>query len=261
MASNSLPKVDAEFVDKFLKPSLPGLPKYGQLREMLVAAIIAGYWGPGDQLPAETDLARLTGFSLGTAQRALRALVEEGLVVRIQGNGTFVTNGLGLIEEPLHLRFLGEAGEPRFLPLIPTVLTRKRISKRGPWSDWLSNAGVDLLRIDRKLSVNGEFNVFSSFYFDAHTFRELAEQPLKSLEGISLKELLGSVLSMPITSFQQSTLLVPCAPHICKVIGISPNAYALLLQCSASAGRAKPVYYLESFIPPTNRRLCLSNDY
>lgn len=248
------------FVDKFLKPSMPGLPKYGQLREMLVEAIISGHWGPGDQLPAETDLARLTGFSLGTAQRALRALVDEGLVVRIQGSGTFVSNGLGLIEEPLHLRFLGDPGKPRFLPLLPTVLSRKRITKRGPWSDWLQKEGVNLLRIDRKLSVNGEFNVFSSFYFDAHTFRDLAEQPLKSLEGIALKQLLGSALSMPITSFQQSALLATCSPHICKVIGINPTTHALVLESAASAGRARPVYYLKSFIPPTNRRLCLSND-
>lgn len=258
MTHNALPTVDTNFVDEFHKPSLPGLPKYGQLREMLVAAIRAGRWGPGDKLPAETDLTRLTGFSLGTVQRALRALVDEGLVVRTQGSGTFVTNGRGLIDEPLHLRFLGEAGEPRFLPVFPKVLARKWIAQRGPWSDWLQKEGAELVRIDRSLSVNGEFNVFNRLYFDASTFGDLAERPLKSLDGISLKQLLGSALSMPITSVRQCTLLVTCAPHICRAIGTSPGAHAMLLESAASAGRARPVYYLESFIPPTHRRLYLS---
>lgn len=260
MTNNALPTVDTDFIGEFRKPSLPGLPKYGQLREMLVAAISAGRWGPGDKLPAETDLTRMTGFSLGTVQRALRALVDDGLVVRAQGSGTFVTNGRGLIDEPLHLRFLGEEGEPRFLPLFPKVFARKRIARRGSWSDWLQQEGADIVRIDRRLNVNGEFNVFNRLYFNANTFPDMAERPLESLDGISLKQLLGSALSMPITNVRQCASLVTCAPHIYKAIGVSPGAHAMLLESAASAGRANPVYYLESFIPPTRRRLYLSNE-
>lgn len=261
MTNSELPATGRDLINGFHKPSVPGLPKYGQLREMLVAAISAGRWGPGDKLPAETDLTRMTGYSLGTVQRALRALVDEGLVVRSQGSGTFVKNGRGLIDEPLHLRFLGDAGEPRFLPLFPKVLARKRIAQRGPWSEWLQQGGTeDIVRIDRRLSVNGEFNVFNRLYFNANTFPALAEQPLESLDGVALKQLLGSALSMPITNVRQCASLVTCTPQICKAIGVNPGGQAMLLESGASAGRANPVYYLESFIPPTRRRLYLQSE-
>ncbi|MES2482344.1 MAG: GntR family transcriptional regulator [Pseudomonadota bacterium] len=260
MTNNGLRSVNTDGIDEFRQASLPGLPKYAQLREMLVAAISAGRWKAGDKLPAETDLVRLAGFSLGTVQRALRALVDEGLVVRTQGSGTFVTNGRGPIDEPLHLRFLGEAGEPRFLPIFPKMITRKRVTQRGPWSHWLQQEGADIVRIDRRLSVSGEFNVFNRLYFNANTFPHLAEQPLESLDGVSLKQLLSSALNMPITNVRQCALLVTCAPHICNAIGIGTGTHAMLLESAASAGRANPVYFLESFIPPTHRRLYLLNE-
>src|SRR5512133_1373723 len=107
----------AHMLDRYARPGTPGVAKYAQLRETLSAAIRGGQWKPGSQLPAERELARLTRFSLGTVQRALRELADEGLLVRSQGSGTYVAEGRGGIDEPLHLRFLGRDGEPAFLPL------------------------------------------------------------------------------------------------------------------------------------------------
>ena len=102
--------LSSNFLASFTPPGVAGLPKYAQLREMLTAAITAGHWKPGDKMPTETELARQTPFSLGTVQKALRALVDEGLVRRAQGSGTFVTEPRQPIDAPLHLRFLGREG-------------------------------------------------------------------------------------------------------------------------------------------------------
>ena len=247
-----------DFLEKFRRPSLPGLPKYAQLREILFSAIGAGHWKPGDKLPTESELTRITPFSLGTVQRALRALVDEGLVVRTQGSGTFVAEGRAPIDAPLHLRFLGGEGEPRFLPLFPKVLSRKRIAERGAWSDWLRQKGADIVRIDRRLSVNGEFNVYSRFYVSADTLPGITEKPLTALDGVNLKQLLGSAFNMPITNVEQRVSLVKSAPEICKAIGVKAGTKAMLLESAASAGRGNPIYYLESFIPPNGRKLDVS---
>lgn len=47
-------------------------------------------WPPGAKLPTEKDLAAASGLSLTTVRRALDELVEQGLVRRRQGSGTFV---------------------------------------------------------------------------------------------------------------------------------------------------------------------------
>lgn len=65
-----------------------GVPKYVMLRNALAEEIACGRWGPGDKLPAEDVLATMTSLSLGTVQRSLRMLVEEGRLVRRHGNRT-----------------------------------------------------------------------------------------------------------------------------------------------------------------------------
>ena len=239
------------------RPGVQGVSKYAQLRETLSAAIRVGHWKPGSQLPPERELARLTRFSLGTVQRALRELADDGVVVRTQGSGTYVANSRAPIEEPLYLRFLGGEGEPTFLPLFPKVLSHKRIDERGPWSEWLRQTGADVVRISRRISVNGEFNIFNRFYFNADTFPGIASAPVSTLDGANLKQLLGGEINMPVTAMRQRVSFVKFSGEACSVAGVKAGTRGMLLESAALAGR-EPLYFLESFIPPNDRRLDVS---
>lgn len=64
--------------------------KFQALAAELRRGILAGDWTPGAKLPTESGLAAETGLSLTTVRRAFDLLVEEGLVVRRQGSGSFV---------------------------------------------------------------------------------------------------------------------------------------------------------------------------
>jgi DNA-binding LacI/PurR family transcriptional regulator len=64
--------------------------KFQQLAGDLRRGILAGDWSPGSKLPTETQLARQTGLSLTTVRRAFDELVQQGLVERRQGAGSFV---------------------------------------------------------------------------------------------------------------------------------------------------------------------------
>ena len=63
-----------------------------QLAERLRAEIAGGAYTDGARLPTEPQLIRRYGVSRITARQAVDALVREGLVVRQQGKGTFVTS-------------------------------------------------------------------------------------------------------------------------------------------------------------------------
>lgn len=67
-------------------------PKYQRIREKLVADISAGRYAPGQALPTESQLAEMLGISRNTIRQALGDLEGNGLVKRVQGRGTFVTN-------------------------------------------------------------------------------------------------------------------------------------------------------------------------
>ncbi|MEY2594488.1 MAG: hypothetical protein RI972_2177, partial [Pseudomonadota bacterium] len=63
---------------------------YLQVKRALLSRIEARLWSPGDQLPSETLIASQLGVSIGTLRRAVDELVQEQVLVRRQGKGTFV---------------------------------------------------------------------------------------------------------------------------------------------------------------------------
>jgi GntR family transcriptional regulator len=65
-------------------------PLYHQVRTALLARITSGQWAPGLTLPNEFELAAELGVSQGTMRRALDTLVQDRLLVRLQGSGTVV---------------------------------------------------------------------------------------------------------------------------------------------------------------------------
>jgi GntR family transcriptional regulator len=68
------------------------LPLYQQLQRALRGAIENGVIGPDDALPPERDLAEMLKVSRITVRKAIDDLVEDGLLIRKQGSGTFVSN-------------------------------------------------------------------------------------------------------------------------------------------------------------------------
>jgi GntR family transcriptional regulator, arabinose operon transcriptional repressor len=71
---------------------LDGVSRYQQVREILRQEIIDQNMKPGERLAPERELAERFGVSRFTVCRALSALVQEGVLVRQQGNGTFVSS-------------------------------------------------------------------------------------------------------------------------------------------------------------------------
>jgi GntR family transcriptional regulator len=67
-------------------------PLYQQLQRSLRDAIEKGVIAPDDALPPERDLAEMLGVSRITVRKAIDELVEDGLLVRKQGSGTYVSN-------------------------------------------------------------------------------------------------------------------------------------------------------------------------
>ncbi|WP_019393680.1 GntR family transcriptional regulator [Priestia filamentosa] len=65
-------------------------PLYIQLKQTLTEDINKGVYSPGEKLPIETDLCDIYGVSRITVRKAILDLVEDGLLTRQQGKGTFV---------------------------------------------------------------------------------------------------------------------------------------------------------------------------
>jgi len=76
---------------------------YSQTAEILRSRIAQSVWKQGDRLPSENELCQEFGVSSITMRRAVATLVAEGLLVRLQGKGTFVSSDHAVIQGPPEL--------------------------------------------------------------------------------------------------------------------------------------------------------------
>ncbi len=74
-------------------------PRYQEIKDFIIQAIGNRVYLPDEQIPTEYELAKQFQVSRMTANRAIRELVGEGLLVRHQGLGTFVISQQ--LESPL----------------------------------------------------------------------------------------------------------------------------------------------------------------
>ncbi|GBG95502.1 GntR family transcriptional regulator [Ligilactobacillus salitolerans] len=65
-------------------------PIYIQIHNKIKETIAAGKWQVGDRIPAERELSVQFGVSRMTLRQAIQTLVDEGILERHVGSGTFV---------------------------------------------------------------------------------------------------------------------------------------------------------------------------
>ncbi|NLC73204.1 MAG: GntR family transcriptional regulator [Ruminococcaceae bacterium] len=68
------------------------MPLYTQLSNIVKRSISAGTLREGEKLPSESELCRIYDVSRSTVRQAIGILESEGMLVRMQGRGTFVTS-------------------------------------------------------------------------------------------------------------------------------------------------------------------------
>lgn len=66
------------------------IPLYAQVKRILYSMVETSELQPGDRVPSENELIALYHISSTTARRVLNDMVQEGVLYRVQGKGTFV---------------------------------------------------------------------------------------------------------------------------------------------------------------------------
>ncbi len=115
---------------------------YEQIVEQIEQSILKGVLKPGDQLPAERELAQQFGVSRTAVREAVKTLREKGLVEAYSGRGTFVTDGtsqairqsldllikIGQQEGSTHLAELRQILEPEIAALAATRIEEQLVA-------------------------------------------------------------------------------------------------------------------------------------
>jgi GntR family transcriptional repressor for pyruvate dehydrogenase complex len=138
MRHQSLASVSGQPVYKTVRTSR----LYEQIVLQIKESILKGVLKPGDQLPAERELAQRFGVSRTAVREAVKALREKGLVEAYSGRGTFVTDGtsqvirqsldlmtrIGQQEGSVHLSELRQILEPQIAVLAATRIEEQLLA-------------------------------------------------------------------------------------------------------------------------------------
>jgi GntR family transcriptional regulator len=153
-------------------PSEIGRSRYAVLAQTLRHRIFSGEWVPGVALPAEQTLARENQVALGTMRQALQVLVDEGLIERIHGRGTFVREGLSGASMLRFFRFGSEhSGVPG-----STIVSAKSVVPPGEVLRRLGRPpGQAVLRLLRVRSLDGAPCLLENIWLPLPEFATLLE--------------------------------------------------------------------------------------
>jgi len=93
----------ADFLNPDLWMNAGSGPRYVRLRRRIEDGIRTGALAPNAPLPAEREIATLTGLSRVTVRKAMQEMVDKGIILQRQGSGSFVADTAPRVEQSLSL--------------------------------------------------------------------------------------------------------------------------------------------------------------
>ncbi len=152
-----------------------GQSRYGRLAQALRDRILQGEWAPGDVIPAESALAQSYGVALGTMRQALSLLVEDGVLQRRHGKGTFVTQGVNGASMMRFFRFRAVDDDSQPTPQSNILTSRLRHASEKEALAFGLKRNKQVLHIERLRSLDHEPCLLETIVLPLPLFGALAE--------------------------------------------------------------------------------------
>jgi GntR family transcriptional regulator len=223
------------------------MPFYFQIKSILRARILSNELKAGDLVPSEIDLSQEYNVSRGTVRQALLELINEGLIYRIRGKGTFVSEDAGLRE----LRFKGTIEN-----LITSALEGK--IKILEYKEVIPPPDVArILRTGTKQTVFQLEVIFSSskgstrysvLYLHTHLWILIYLNELKDTTEIIL--LAEEKSKTKIHHAHQSMNIALADARISKYLSIEPKTPIFVIERQYYARNRSPIYMSISYCRP-----------
>ncbi|HLS08512.1 GntR family transcriptional regulator [Lentibacillus sp.] len=155
------------------------LPLYKQIANNIKTDIADAKLSNGDAIPSETKLAQTYGVSRVTVREAIKQLVEEGVLYRIQGSGTYISHEK--IEHDI-LKLQGFTEEMSSLDNNPSneILAFQLMSPPEDAREWLKIGGDEKVYYVKRLRLaDFEPLILEESYLPVDLFPDLSIEVMK----------------------------------------------------------------------------------
>jgi GntR family transcriptional regulator len=214
-----------------------------------------GEFLPGEQIPTEKDLCETYQVSTITARQAILNLVNEGLIIRRQGKGSFLKEGLKDIKNIKTLLLKGDINDiiPEGLETLKVrvldilkVVSPKRVATLLEIGE-----GQEVIHVRRTRSENG----IPVSYIKNYIPLEIGEKIKR--EDLCIYPMLGILrnrLKIPLTGGIQYVEAIVADYDIASALSISISSPILYLETIIFARQKKPVEFVQTFYRPDQFR-------
>jgi len=218
------------------------LPLYYQLMEELRRRIEQGEWKPGDLIPSERELTEAYGISRMTVRQALTELVNDGLLRRDQGRGTFVAKPKIRKQLSRLTSFTEEMGV-RGKQAGAQVLRQEMVPARPNVADMLEiDIGQQVALIERLRLADGEPVGIECCHLSFDGCEMVLRQDLSG----SLYRLLIERFGLVPTRAQEQMEAGACGSLEAQILGIRRGQPVLLIRRRTFDQDECPFEYVES---------------
>ncbi|MFD2185019.1 GntR family transcriptional regulator [Rhodoplanes azumiensis] len=223
------------------------LPIYQRLKDALAERIQDGAWKPGEAIPAESDLASEFGVALGTMRKAIEGLVQQGLLERQQGRGTFVRRadlGNTLFR---FFRHTGKGGRP----VVPTQrLVGRRTAAAGREAARALGLTADdpVLWLKRLRLVDGAPLVVDEIALPLPRFQALATLAPEKFEGL-LYPLYEREIGITVARATDRIAFGRATASVAKALGIAAGEPVVVIDRTAFGLDGVPLEWRRSHGP------------
>ena len=221
------------------------LPRYLQIRDELMRRICARAWAAGEALPAEDKLAAEFAVSLGTLRKAMAVLVDDGMVERIHGRGTFVTRAFERISM---LRFVGFSfAKENELPKTETLAIQVRHTPIAARKKLGLTPQDKILYLHRTRSFGGAVLLSEHIYLPHHKFARL-EAYLQKNSPPLLYPVYDSVCGVLISRAADELSVCPLPDVDAALLAQSKNALGVRIERTMADHTGHPIEWRVSYV-------------
>jgi len=220
------------------------IPYYFQLEGFLKEEIESGRWNPGQQIPSEAEFCEAFGVSRTVVRQALNELVNEGLLYRRRGKGSFVARPK--IAESLVQNLTGfyEDMVAKGLTPITQVLEQKLIPASKKVAGMLSlKEGDQVIKMDRLRSINNEPILIVTTFMPYQICPALLEEDLTKR---SLYAVLEDRYKLEIARGRRTLEAISASEEDAKLLGIEEGDPLVLLKSVSYLKDGRPIEYFEA---------------
>jgi GntR family transcriptional regulator len=223
---------------------LSKIPFYQQLYEILRSKISRAEWRPGDMIPSESELIDKFAVSRSTVRQVLDQLVQEGLIYRQRGRGTFVAHP-SLEQAMVRIISFTEDMRQRGFEPSTTVLSADLIPAPEEIARKLRIDPVEkLARIKRLRQADGEPMSIEESYLVSNSQPDI----LKHDYAVKpLRETLEQDYGVRLAHAKQTIRAILAPKEIAELLQIKPKAALLFIERVSFSQDAIPVEFLRIY--------------